>query len=198
MNRFYREVWQHIASYCSPLNDFVRLYLSVPILYRNVDMSSVDFWICLVTHVCSAQQCPQVLARLGLDLQAFSRGLDVMRALLRKRICVRSGCYQSYVEWLNNSSRCHYHTGKLRPTGHLTCCRGKGFQSPGCKCGYHDSGVLQYVHMPREREYSGHQNAEGVRLPPIEAPRTKTPPSERQSHGGAAESSTSLPAIRPI
>ena len=47
---------------------------------------------------------------------------------------------------------CYYLLLSHRPTGLLSCCRGKGFGSPGCKTSRHDSAVMQLIRMKRDNQ----------------------------------------------
>jgi len=78
-------------------------------------------------------------------------GIKNIKRLFALRKCSRSGCYKKYREWDNQTMglQCLYHPGKLRPTGVVSCCRGKGFQSTGCKAARHDGLFYTMVHMRR-------------------------------------------------
>jgi hypothetical protein len=168
MENFCKEIFIHIALYSYAIEDFVRLWLNIPSLFRNKDISGRDFWFSLVNIICDSRGTNPgfVLDR----IRQSTSGVEIVRALLAPRQCTRSGCYQRYRELDNDPQCCYYHPGKLRPTGFLSCCRGKGFRSTGCKQSYHECGVLLLVHMTRTEDACevSTDTASSV-LPPIRA-----------------------------
>eukprot|EP00601_Ochromonadales_sp_CCMP2298_P032279 CAMPEP_0173325792 /NCGR_PEP_ID=MMETSP1144-20121109/715_1 /TAXON_ID=483371 /ORGANISM="non described non described, Strain CCMP2298" /LENGTH=177 /DNA_ID=CAMNT_0014270047 /DNA_START=58 /DNA_END=591 /DNA_ORIENTATION=- len=142
-------------------------------------------------------------------------GLELLQRLFGSKKCSRSGCYARFCEWDNhNALLCKYHPGKLRGTGLLSCCRGKGFRSAGCKTSRHDGLFFSLVHMRRDDRETGKDRESGnsidsknqtrkqtqaqsqpssVTLPPILSPRSSNSTSvSSNSYSNSNSNSSSI------
>lgn len=145
MDLFCDEIWWHLAGYCINLKDIARVWLSCPKLFRNERLQSAQFWKYLISSF-NSTHIPRILK----DINNVQCGLDILRFLFTEKVCSRSGCYRNFIEWENDSICCKYHSGKLNTTGYLSCCRGKGFSSLGCKQGSHEGRTYSLIHSRRE------------------------------------------------
>lgn len=163
MKRFYDEIWFHVAGYFISLKSFARFWWSTPHLVRSTLTHNSRFWMGIIRHFCEIQYLDfsQITGRIDIR----DRGIYILRSLHNSKRCSRSGCYQMYTEWDNNSTQCMYHPGRLRAGGHLSCCRGKGFTAPGCKAAFHDGAVYTFIHMRRQSLSA--EDGESISLPPI-------------------------------
>jgi len=150
MRAFYSEIWLHIAGFVDSPKSFARFWWSTPYLMRSDLTKSNVFWKSMIRQFCEVHELDfnEVIDRA--DLREI--GIHILRPLHLAKRCSRSGCYQMYCEWENGAMQCVYHPGKLRATGYLSCCRGKGFSSTGCKAAYHDGSVFSLIHMRRDTD----------------------------------------------
>ena len=150
MIEFYSEIWLHIAGFVDSPKSFARFWWSSPHLMRSELTKSNVFWKSLIRQFCQVHEMDfnEVIGRA--DLREI--GIYILRSLHLAKRCSRSGCYQTYCEWGNGAMKCVYHPGKLRATGYLSCCRGKGFSSTGCKASFHDGSVFSLIHMRRDAD----------------------------------------------
>lgn len=150
MQSFYCEVWFHIAGYADSLKSFAKFWWSCPYLVRSDMTRSSTFWNSMIRNFCEIRgiDFSELISRSDLR----ESGIFVLRSLHCARRCSRSGCYKLYSEWENGALQCMYHPGKLKATGYLSCCRGKGFSSAGCKAAFHDGSVFSLIHMRRDAE----------------------------------------------
>lgn len=148
MKNIYSEVWIHIAGFLDSLKSFARFWWSIPHLVRSDLTNSSEFWKSMIRHFCETRgkDFSEIIGRADMR----ERGIYILRALYKTKRCSRSGCYKMYSEWGNDALQCMYHPGKLRANGYLSCCRGKGFTSAGCKAAFHDGSVFSLIHMRRD------------------------------------------------
>ena len=153
---FCSEIWCHTASFFPSLSSFVFFWFSVPELVRSEHTHNAVFWTSLLKYLCldRNRNYNEFSKRLGIN----DTGIFMVRQLFRQKLCSRSGCYCRYTEWCNAPTACSYHPGKLRPNGLLSCCRGKGFRSAGCKTAFHDGVFFNLVHMARRKDESSENN----------------------------------------
>lgn len=190
MKRFYDEIWFHVAGYFVSLKSFARFWWSSPYLLRNELTHNSQFWTSLIKHFCEIRQKDYL--ELSGRIEWKETGIYLLRSLHHFKRCSRSGCYQKYTEWDNDATQCMYHPGKLRATGYLSCCRGKGFTAPGCKTAFHDGAVYSLIHMRRDPHQSEHH--ESTILPPIVLPNKTDHLSA--VHSGNVTTTTVLPALK--
>lgn len=157
LSKLSNELWIEIASYGIGLNDFIRLWMSCKVLYMMYDKKDNQFWknlleFFLTTHGLSSDIIKRRIqassaylflkSSIANDIGSDgSEAFNTIRQLCEYRKCSRSGCYKLYQEWSNNDQACSYHPGRAKSGQVLSCCRGKGFDSPGCKLSSH-SGIF--------------------------------------------------------
>lgn len=169
MRKFYDEIWFHIAGYFVSLKSFARFWWSNPHLFRNELTHNSQFWTAIISYFCRIRH--KDFSELSGRIDLKESGVWILRSLHSERRCSRSGCYQMYTEWENGATQCMYHPGKLRSTGHMSCCRGKGFTAPGCKAAFHDGAVFSLIHMRRDPIPRDHHDSESLHLPLISSPK---------------------------
>lgn len=144
---FCDEFWFQIAVYLPSLKSFALFWSSIPYLHRSTLTQDSDYWSTICEHFCSTRG--KDYAKLWSRLTFHQSGISIVRALYQPKRCNRSGCSKLFTEWDNGPTLCSFHPGKLRSTGLLTCCRGKGFISVGCKVSLHDGTVHNMIHLSR-------------------------------------------------
>jgi hypothetical protein len=196
MEKFCDEIWFCITSFAD-VKGFAQFWLSCPKLFRNEHIRTAAFWNMLLRYICRLQN--RNFELITASIGASHSGLETLRNLFCPRKCTRSGCYRSYTEWDNTTANCSYHPGKIRAMGYLSCCRGKGFQSPGCRRERHSCGVLLLVHMARRTELPDGEAAEvptsalpAIRSASVRGSTTALPPTAAASVRDARDA---LPSI---
>lgn len=137
-----------ICAYFESLNLFVRVWIACG-GRKAIEVADYEFWHGLVRTFCASRSVSLDQLTGRTILSADGGGVELVKSLFYTKKCSRSGCYQMFSEWLNHPTACRFHTGKMKPTGLLSCCRGKGFRSPGCRQDYHDGLFFAVVHLRR-------------------------------------------------
>ena len=130
-----------------PANEAVKCYTSIPAFVRNLGQA-FSFWKFLAKReielIHRNQYFESVCSRMGCITEKC--GLVILRKFHMHKKCFRLGCMKLFSEAQNKETSCFYHTGKMNSaTKLLSCCRGAGFDSIGCKQGCHDGKVFEAI-----------------------------------------------------
>lgn len=217
-----------VASFLPSLTDFFRLWLTCKSFQRSFPPHSSNFWDMLlrlflssrnISHeeatrsffVLPKQLTLAAVPRINSNAMAqqeqdLTKNFHAIALLFTPRKCSRSGCYRMFFEWQNNTEACTHHTGKLRAMNgnkkqqYLSCCRGNGFDSPGCKTSYHNGmfHMLTFSKRPpvEEQSQEGPQPNSSSLLPSLSDSSKKIPNATLPTSRNTSISSVpSLPAI---
>lgn len=154
-------LWLEIVQYLDSLKNFVRFWI-VSNLFKTIPKTHHTFWVALVEAFLMSRRLTLEEIRGHLNREELV-GFHLLEYLFSNRKCSRSGCYKIYFEWQNiGCTPCMFHPGKMKPNGILSCCRGKGFKSPGCKAGNHNGFIFSMARLSRRLTDKSDKNGGSV------------------------------------
>jgi hypothetical protein len=138
----------HLSRFVLDLKDIVRLWIALgkPIAATHKMWRKLlrDFLL----KACKGQLLEDVILRLGCRQDSY--GLLLVERMHVYRKCNRSGCYTTYREIDNSSTKCCYHKGVMRK-GKLSCCQQSSFREAGCTHAWHDGSLHEHLFLAREQ-----------------------------------------------
>lgn len=170
VSNLFDEFWYLLVCYLDDLKQFLKIWIGFG-LHKRFKSTDKEFWVILIRHYCASRNFDYEQFLKKNFKFAVEEGFPLVRHLFARKKCSRSGCYKFFTEFENTSSSCSYHSGKLKSNGCVSCCNGKGFQSPGCKLALHDGRFFVMLYMKREvetDENGKHELAASSGLPRID------------------------------
>lgn len=143
------DVWLLIFSFCPDLRDCVRAWIGFG-LRQNIDTKN-SLWLknLQLYYRDRENDFESTMLRIMSPLSTYV-GLDLYKQLHLTKKCTRSGCLKHFREINNHGYACQYHSGHMKPSRTLSCCRASSFKSPGCKSTWHDGFFFEMVYSKRQ------------------------------------------------